>query len=200
MNHLQVVYSLIEIGAFGEAQTYIEKEYESVEKVSGILKTGIPAVNAILQAKRQMCESRGITAVLDIRSTLAELPVPPWEFCRVLGNIIDNALHALREKDGDKTLTVSIFEDLQFYRFRIANNGPAIAKEYRERIFEAGFSLRSENGDGMGLAICRRILSGFGGAITVQSDACETVFEGRVPRKLPGTIAPSESENDNWEI
>jgi sensor histidine kinase regulating citrate/malate metabolism len=200
MNHLQVVYSLIEIGAFGEAQTYIEKEYESVEKVSGILKTGIPAVNAILQAKRQMCESRGITAVLDIRSTLAELPVPPWEFCRVLGNIIDNALHALREKDGDKTLTVSIFEDLQFYRFRIANNGPAIAKEYRERIFEAGFSLRSENGDGMGLAICRRILSGYGGAITVQSDACETVFEGRVPRKLPGTIAPSESENDNWEI
>ncbi|NLO48330.1 MAG: GHKL domain-containing protein [Clostridiales bacterium] len=199
MNHLQVVFSLIEFGEFAEAKAYIEKEYENVEKVSGILKTESPAINAILQAKRQMCQSRGIDVEMDIRSALSELPVPAWEFCRVLGNIIDNAIHALAHKDGEKILSISIFEDLQYYRFKIKNNGPTIDKAFHEKIFDAGFSL-SENGDGMGLAICRKILCAYGGSISVESDEAKTVFTGMVPRKSPARRAHSEDENDNWSI
>jgi sensor histidine kinase regulating citrate/malate metabolism len=199
LNHLQVVYSLIEAGDFTEAKAYIEKEYDSVEKVSSVLRTGIPAVNAILQAKRVMCENRGITVDIDVRSPLHELPVPAWEFCRILGNLIDNAIHALSGMDREKALSVELFEDLLQYRFRIKNNGPAIPESQYEKIFEPGYSTR-EDGDGMGLAICRRILTRHGGYLCVDSEPGQTVFEGGIPRRPLTAAALSAGENDNWSV
>jgi sensor histidine kinase regulating citrate/malate metabolism len=199
LNHLQVVYSLIETGDFTEAKAYIEKEYDSVEKVSSVMRTGIPVVNAILQAKRVMCENRGITVSIDVRSALHELPVPAWEFCRVLGNLIDNAIHALADTDLDKVLSIALYEDLTQYRFRIQNNGPAIPADQLEKIFEAGFSTR-ENGDGMGLAISRRILKNHGGYLNVDSKPDQTVFEGGVPRRAMRRAALPGDENDSWSV
>lgn len=200
MNNLQVVYSLMDIGEFDEAKAYIEKEYDNVERISGILKTKIPAVNAILQAKYQMCESRGIEASVDIRSALSEFPVPAWEFCKVLGNIIDNSIYALKNETGPKKLKVEIFEDLQYFRFRITNNGPVISPDIRNKIFEAGFTTKAEEGEGMGLAICRRIIHGSGGRLEVSSKPGETSFEGAIPRKLIRRETVSDIECDSWSI
>ncbi len=199
LNQLQVVYSLIETGDFDEAKAYIENEYDSVEKVSSVMRTGIPAVNAILQAKRVMCENRGISVIIDVRTALHELPVPAWEFCRVLGNLIDNAIHALSGTDRNKVLSIELYEDLVHYRFSIGNNGPAIPGDLLEKIFEAGFSTREE-GDGMGLAICRRILTAHGGYLTVRSMPERTVFEGGLPRLPLRCAALSGDENDSWSI
>jgi len=199
LNHLQVVYSLIESGDFSEAKAYIEKEYESVEKVSSVMRTSIPAVNAILQAKRVMCEDRGISVSIDVRTTLHELPVPAWEFCRVLGNLIDNAIHALSDSGSNGALSIELFEDLSQYRFSVKNNGPVIPDELLEKIFEAGFST-SENGDGMGLPICHRILTRHGGYLNVVSTPEQTIFEGGLSRKALRVTALSGNENDSWSV
>lgn len=199
LNHLQVVHSLIETGDFAEAKAYIEKEYDSVEKVSSVMRTKIPAVNAILQAKRVMCENRGISVNIEVRSALSELPVPAWEFCRVLGNLIDNAVHTLSDTDRDKALSIELFEDLSQYRFSIKNNGPAIPGDLLEKIFEAGFSTR-EDGDGMGLAICRRILTSHGGYLIVDSTPEQTVFEGGMPRRALKSTVLIGDENDSWSV
>ena len=50
LNHLQVVYSLIELEDYQSAHNYIETVYKDIQKVSRVLKTAHPAVNAILQA------------------------------------------------------------------------------------------------------------------------------------------------------
>lgn len=200
LNNLQVVYSLIDIGEFEEAKSYIEKEYKNVERVNSVLKTKIPAVNAILQAKHQMCQNRGINVIMDIRSTLSELSIPAWEFCKVLGNIIDNSIHALMENEGERKLTIEIFEDLQFFRFKISNNGPAISPDIREKIFEAGFTTRAGIGEGMGLAICRRIINGSGGSLTVHSDDGMVSFEGKIPRRLPAREKVLNVECDDWSL
>lgn len=199
LNHLQVVHSLIETGDFAEAKAYIEKEYDSVEKVSSVMRTKIPAVNAILQAKRVMCENRGISVNIEVRSALSELPVPAWEFCRVLGNLIDNAVHTLADTDRDKALSIELFEDLSQYRFSIKNNGPAIPGDLLEKIFEAGFSTR-EDGDGMGLAICRRILTSHSGFLIVDSTPEQTVFEGGMPRRALKSTVLIGDENDSWSV
>lgn len=184
LNHLQVVYSLMELNEFSEAGNYIEKVYTDIQKVSRILKTKIPAVNAILQAKAQMCERRGIEVTIDVRSTLSDTAIPEWELCRVLGNIIDNSIHALVEAQAvkEKRLRIEIFENLKNHGFRITNNGPAIPQHLWEDIFEAGFTTRGANGDGMGLAICRDIMDDCKGTLKVYSDDKKTVFEGLIPR------------------
>lgn len=184
MNHLQVVHSLIELGEYVDANAYIEKVYNDIEKVSSILKTGIPAVNAILEAKRQTCESKGIDVAIAVNTTLSGVPVPDWELCRLLGNIIDNSVNALTgaNKLGEHWMRIEIFEDLHSYRFKVSNNGPTIPAELWERIFDAGFTSDAIGGEGMGLTICKEIMSRYGGKIWVFSDEYETVFEGFVPR------------------
>lgn len=59
-NHMQVVYGLIGMGEYKEAQAYIERVYGDIQLVSSALKTASPAVNALLAAKAADCGERGI--------------------------------------------------------------------------------------------------------------------------------------------
>ena len=181
MNHMQVVHSLIELEEYSEANDYINKVYTDIEKVSNILKTGIPAVNAILESKRQTCESKGIEVTVDISTTLSKISVPDWELCRLLGNIIDNSINALSNIQTTRRLLIEIFEDIHSYRFKISNNGPMIPSELWTRIFEAGYTEGPHEGEGMGLAICNDIVNTYKGKMWVVSDEYETVFEGFIP-------------------
>ena len=60
MNHLQVVYSLIEMQEPQEATAYIDRVYGDMQRVSRVLRTDSAAINALLQAKAADCEKRGI--------------------------------------------------------------------------------------------------------------------------------------------
>ena len=55
-------------------------------------------------------------------------------------------------------------------RIEIQNNGPGIAAELREQIFEEFFTTRPE-GLGLGLRICRSIVDAHGGTIEARDRA-----------------------------
>ena len=180
MNHLQVVYSLMELQEYASAEEYIEKVYEDVQRVGRSLKTAHPAINALLAAKLADGEERGIQVSLDIESPWENLPAPGWEMCRVLGNLIDNAMDALADTKNAR-LTIRLTESLQAYSFEIANNGPEIPEGLKEHIFQSGFSTKS-SGRGMGLAIVKGILEEHGGRIALASSPEITVFSGSLPK------------------
>ena len=185
-NHLQVVFSLMEMEEYGEASRYIESVYRDIQKTGASLRTAIPAVNALIAAKRADCEGRGIAFEPDIRAPWRNMPVSGWELCRVLGNLIDNAADALadagrREDAGRPAIDVLIDETPEGFAFEVSNNGPAIPPEHLESIFREGFTTKSE-GHGSGLAIVREIVESYGGTIAVQSDERRTAFSGFVPR------------------
>ena len=196
LNHIQVVYSLIELEEYAEAHSYLERVYGDIQSISRVLRTAHPAVNAILQAKSDMCEKRGIQLELDVSSPLTDLPVPSWEFCRVLGNLIDNAIYALEKEGpaGRRRIRVALREDLRHYYFEVENNGPLIPQKLWRQIFEPGFTTKGDEGEGMGLAICREIVTGYRGELEVESNEERTVFSGMVPRSVI-----SEAENDSSE-
>ncbi|WPC43569.1 sensor histidine kinase [Clostridium sp. JS66] len=182
MNHLQVVYSLMEMEEYHDAREYIEKVFKDIQKVNKVLKTANPAVNALLQAKILYGEKRGIKTEILITSSLQDLKVPSWEFCRVLGNIVDNAIYALQEIDEERIIQIELFEDLKLYGFKIKNNGPKIPEELVKKIFKAGVTTKGEKGEGMGLAIVKHILEEYGGGIKVFTENEFTVFQGWIPR------------------
>ena len=182
MNHLQVVYSLIEMDEFKSAGEYIEKVYGDIQKVSRVMKTSNAAVNALLQAKLLSCEKSGITAELNVTTQLKDLKIPSWEFCRVLGNLMDNAIYALQGKSGEKVMEIALYEDLKFFYFKVADNGTPVDPQLFDKIFEPGFTTKGEKGEGMRLAISREILENYGGSIGVSSDVYVTAFSGKIPR------------------
>lgn len=186
MNHLQVVYSLLELEEYPSANEYIEKVYEDVKRVGRSLRTAHPAINALLAAKLSACEEKGIKVELMIESPWEKLPIPSWEMCRVLGNLIDNAIDAMTAASASgKTekphLTIFLGESLQNFTFEVSNNGPRIPENIIERIFQNGFSTKSM-GRGSGLSIVKSILQTYNGEISLHSDDELTSFSGVIKK------------------
>ena len=182
LNHLQVVYGLMELEEYDELKTYLAPIYKGMMKTGKALKTRNPAVNALLRAKKEEAESKGIDFYVEVSSDLSGLTVEPWELCKVLANLMDNAITALEAIPSEKKLRVDIGEDRDSYRFSVANNGPAIPEELQESIFREGFTTKKESGHGMGLSIVTQVLKTYKGTISLSSTEEETVFRIRIPK------------------
>lgn len=191
MNHLQVVYSLMELEEYNESMKYIERTYDDIISVSSVMKTSSPAINALLMSKVSDARANGIEMNLKISSPYSELPMESWEMCRVLGNLLDNAIDALSGVN-DGRIEVELTEDLRNYGFRVFNNGPAVRPEHRELIFQTGFTTKS-TGTGMGLYIVRTIMREHGGDVVLETGNAGTAFIGTLPRQQVGEVAAREA-------
>lgn len=188
LNHLQVVYSLMEMQEYDEASDYIEHVYGDMQSVSRALRTKCAPVNALLRAKINEGEALNITMETDITAAWEALPLPAWEMCRVLSNLIDNAFDALKNTQNPR-VKITLKEDLRTFSFAVRNNGPMVPKSISKHIFEAGVSTKGE-GRGMGLSIAKETLKNAGGDLNLISNENETIFEGHVLR----VVKPAQGE------
>ncbi|MCR5823565.1 MAG: Spo0B domain-containing protein [Lachnospiraceae bacterium] len=177
LNHLQVIYGLMELEEYEEMNAYLRKVYKELLKTGKAIKTSKPALNALLAAKMAEAESHGIEFLIEVKSDLKELRIEDWELCKVLSNLIDNAVRALDESEQpEKKILINVNERPDRYIFDVENNGPKIPEELQSGIFKKGFSTKKEEGHGMGLAIVSEILSANKGSICLRSNEKETVF------------------------
>lgn len=104
------------------------------------------------------------------------------QFRRVIINIFDNAVQAL----GDSgKIDVTLHFDIPSNRAHIdiANNGPGIKDEDKEKLFLPYFSTKKD-GTGLGLAIANRIVTEHRGYIGVRdNEPSGTVFTIEIPIK-----------------
>ena len=104
----------------------------------------------------------------------------PFQIRRAVTNLLENAAAALGGS-GKVTVTCVREEDLGLVRISVADDGPGIPAQYRDRLFEPYFS-RKEGGTGLGLAIVSAIASDHGGTVRVRDNEPRgTVFEIEFP-------------------
>jgi len=158
------------------------------------------------QDARVLAEHRGLQFVCSHEGLGSVLAEPHW-LRRVLLNLLTNALNA--SPQGSRvTLTSSIREGL--WRVQLADQGPGVPSEYRERIFERFFRLPPANaaadeGSGLGLAICRSIISLHGGTIWAEAppDGSGLSMVFQIPAQTPqdaAESAPSPLLHDAVEV
>jgi signal transduction histidine kinase len=93
-------------------------------------------------------------------------------------NVIENGAQAMPE--GGR-LEVTLEEERKVALLRIADEGPGIPEEIREKIFDLYFTTKSE-GSGIGLAMTYRILQLHYGSVQVQSEQGRGAeFQLRIP-------------------
>lgn len=182
LNEMQVVYGLLELDEFEEARAYLKPVYTDIAKVSKALKTAKPAVNALMQAKMEAAAKQGVELFVEVSSNLADIQMEQWDLCKVLANLIDNALAAVAGNSGKKYVRVQIGENENAYLFGVYNNGPEIPREKQQLIFKKGYSSKKEEGHGLGLGIVKEIVTSAKGTVQVASHAEKTSFEVILPK------------------
>jgi signal transduction histidine kinase len=105
----------------------------------------------------------------------------------VFVNLIDNALDAVA--DGGR-VDVSATAEGGKVVVRVADDGPGIPENIRERIFDPFFTTKPVGeGTGLGLDIVRRLLKQHNGDIEVDSRPGHTVFKVTLPVAAAGNPA-----------
>jgi signal transduction histidine kinase len=126
----------------------------------------------------------GVTVVKEYEETLPPVPSYAAELNQVWTNIIDNAVQAM----GDTgTLTIRTRRDDEYATVQIADTGPGIPDEIKDRIFEPFFTTKPiGHGTGLGLDIAWRIVvNKHRGYLKMTSEPGATTFTVRLPLKGP---------------
>jgi signal transduction histidine kinase len=116
----------------------------------------------------------------DYDRALPKLTLRGSELNQVWTNLLANAIEALGESG---TITVSTVRDGPCARVDIADDGPGIPPEIRDRVFDPFFTTKDVGeGTGLGLDTARRIVTDrLGGSIEFDSEPGNTVFRVWLP-------------------
>ena len=119
---------------------------------------------------------------------------------QVILNLINNARDAILEKQdantamADGRITVFTRWDDRVVVIGVADNGGGIPDDLRERIFTPFFTLKPiGKGTGLGLALCRRLVTDMDGEITLRNENGGAVFELFFPHACDNEEALSEA-------
>jgi two-component system nitrogen regulation sensor histidine kinase NtrY len=116
---------------------------------------------------------KNISFAVSLDSRLPHFDMDRDQMKRVLINIFENAVAAVNVGEGGSgSVAISTQYDsvLRIARCIVADNGPGIPNEIRDRIFEPYFSTKA-GGTGLGLAIVKRIVDDHSGFIRVFKNA-----------------------------
>ena len=125
------------------------------------------SLNEVVEEVLDLTHSDLIDRAIVVRTRLSEAPplvsADRVQLQQVLLNLVMNACDAMSETpEGERTLVVSTSGEDGVATVAVSDRGTGIAAEAIESVFEP-FVTTKRNGLGLGLAICRSIISAFGG-------------------------------------
>ncbi|CAL9619525.1 Adaptive-response sensory-kinase SasA [Streptomyces sp. enrichment culture] len=140
---------------------------------------------------------RGIRVVKEYDRTLPRVPAYPAELNQVWTNLVDNAVAAMREADGEGTLTVRTARENDRLLVEFGDTGPGIPAEIRDRVFDPFFTTKPVGeGTGLGLDISWRIVvNKHHGSLRFESEPGDTRFQVLLPLTAPAPDDPPQEES-----
>jgi len=151
-----------------------------VEDTLGNLDTRIRKKGIRFENRLSPCEFYGIEA--DVRQMITALMENAVEQSR---SVVRVKLYSRTSRSGNSRPEFCLI---------IADDGPGITAEHRDRIFEPFFSTKPEKGSGLGLWMARGIAHKYGGTIRVRSTTREGYSGTCVLVVMPSRRSSSISE------
>lgn len=171
-NRMHTAVALMELGRTDEAigiLTDTARQSQSLVDQVTARRHGDPAVGALLLGKASQAKERGIEWRVHIAPDTPRTPLSAVDAVAVLGNLVDNAFDAAASAE-ERWVSVRLEPTADDGIFlEVADSGPGIPTELRERIFASGYSTKpaGAEGRGVGLALVRSVVADAGGSVVV---------------------------------
>ena len=128
---------------------------------------------------------------LSLPEELPTVRADPKQLETVLSNLIDNGTAAGVGAKGHVKIHITAVPERDKINITVADDGPGIAPEHMEQIFDPFFTTsRTGKGKGLGLSVCRGVVSQHGGRIWAESECGKgSIFHIELPVavKVTGT-------------
>jgi signal transduction histidine kinase len=146
------------------------KTYRSLNKVSQLnleqtkLKTLFSSIETLIAPNL-----KGVDLKFELQRENLELNIDPHLIEQVLINLILNGAEACQGQQNAKVLVKAQRNEVGEVSILVADNGSGIPVEILDQIFVPFYSTK-KRGSGIGLSLCRQIMTLHGGKIQVQSE------------------------------
>lgn len=154
---------------------------QSPTDVNGLINEAVEMVGHESEQGQHRVEMR-------LRGDLPIIPADRVQIQQVILNLVRNGMEAMESLPVEsRVLTITSAQTDDFVRVSISDNGPWIADENLNQLFEPYFSTK-KSGLGMGLAICRSIIESHAGALTARRNRDSGLtFEFTLPTRTGST-------------
>lgn len=140
---------------------------------SRIGRTQIPSsmvnVNALLTEVIDLLDPPQ-TFTIEVEPGMPSFVTKRLPLFQVFSNLIGNAIKHHNRVDG--YVKISVLDQGQYYEFAVSDDGPGIAPEYYDKVFQIFQTLQARDqkeSTGIGLAIVKKIIETEGSTITLES-------------------------------
>jgi two-component system sensor histidine kinase KdpD len=179
--------NLLDLTRLESGTLRVQKEWQPLEEVIG---------SALGRLERR---SGALPVHVDLPEDLPSAPFDAALIEQVLINLLTNAQRHAPGRDVD----LRAWSEPGALHLEVADRGPGIPEDCRERVFDKFFRLpgAGEGGVGLGLAICRAIMQAHGGSIHLEdrpgggsSFHLELPLDGVPPPSPEGVATPIPAE------
>ncbi|WP_134683553.1 sensor histidine kinase [Brevibacillus migulae] len=185
VNHYTAIQGFLKKEMYGLAQEYvrhqlqeaatIERAVESSGQVVQHIKS--PAVSALLSSKMAICMADRISFSIHVTTTCQFSFMKTNDLIKVLGNLLDNAIHAAQFDAEESRFINLVWSQDEYEQFlMIENSGPTIPEEKISHVFDLGFTTKTDEKGGVGLAVVKSVIDRYGGRISLHSEKGVTCF------------------------
>ncbi len=163
---LQLINDILDLSKIEAGKMELNEEYFDVQP---LLETIRRTVAPLLDKKNQTLEVR-------VDNEQMKIFADPNKLKQVIINLLSNAIKFSSTNAAIVVESAILHNDRQpVFQLAVIDNGRGIPKEFHDVIFDEfrqvdGSSTREDQGTGLGLALCRRLVEMHGGRIWVESE------------------------------